>query len=418
MLHNSHEHMLRRCKPGPDSKGSCLLCELPLSPSAICYGCVHCQLLFHERCLDLPVEIQHPVHPAHPLRRLDFIRTFDGRKSCNACKVRFVGVPFGCLDCGLYLHLRCAEAIPSSEFHFKCLDIPKYVVNKSYHIHQLEHKAFEAKDDFLEYCGVCETMVHPLHPAYTCEECDFLGHTGCILREEVPSPLYLKDLYPCNKSNTRSIHLEDLETNELEDKLMVNGIDHIHAMRPVHMSEVEEEANCSMCDGKIHDNPCKCETCNFQSHDYCAELGRPSKHQFHLKHSLTLFKSDITKKDQVSQSLSACGVSFYGCIDCDFNAHAERIGFPSNVKNQRHQHMLKLIYSSRHLSCSLCESEINYNMIMIYSCYHCKDVFHFKCILSTENREAATEEEQLQDIYLMYLERDLLDLLRLSGESQ
>ncbi|VVB02863.1 unnamed protein product [Arabis nemorensis] len=637
MLHYSHEHMFRRCRPGPNAKGSCLLCELPLSPSAICYGCVHCQLFFHERCLDLPTEIQHPVHPAHPLKRLDYIQAFHRRKICNACKFSFAGAPFGCLECGIYLHLRCADAllrglmhnshehrlfyvednrvagvnneepcqicmetvfynvqyyycvICDLKFHIKCLEIPKYVVNKSYHIHQLERKRFRAEDSFLEYCGVCETIVNSEHPAYSCKACDFLGHTECILREEMPSPLYLKELYSCSKSNTISTNIEDLET---EDKLLVNGINHIHAMRTMHMSELEEEANCNMCDGRIHDNPCKCETCSFQSHDYCAELGRPSRHQFHLNHSLTLLPNsfgwvrrscksckkdiegfnlfcrvcnfiidiscalksikmlgalhmgqkiigafvgglciqdqhslfnvvisrsyptacalcdeklcgkalscvtcddichplcievgrrgivghllhsdhklaislvseskctacqlDITKygyrcficevnfhiecnklvilprktkphshylynfwKDvlRVTQACNVCarpcGVSFYGCIDCDFSAHAECIGFPSNVKNQRHQHTLTQTYSSREQNCSLCESYIN--SYRIYSCYQCKDVFHFKCIMSTENCEAILEEDQLQDIYLMYLERDLFDLLR------
>ncbi|CAH2047761.1 unnamed protein product [Thlaspi arvense] len=34
-FHYSHAHLLKRCRPGPDAKGLCLLCELPLSPSAI-----------------------------------------------------------------------------------------------------------------------------------------------------------------------------------------------------------------------------------------------------------------------------------------------------------------------------------------------------------------------------------------------
>ncbi|KAG2281100.1 hypothetical protein Bca52824_052320 [Brassica carinata] len=52
-LHYSHAHFLRRCKPGPDARGSCLMCELPLTPSAVSYGCSQCYLFAHERCLDL-----------------------------------------------------------------------------------------------------------------------------------------------------------------------------------------------------------------------------------------------------------------------------------------------------------------------------------------------------------------------------
>ncbi|KAL9300225.1 putative chromatin regulator PHD family [Arabidopsis thaliana] len=647
MLHYSHEHQLKRCRPGPDSRGSCLLCEQPLSFTAICYGCVHCYLFFHERCLDLPTEIQHPVHPIHPLKRLDYIQTFDGRKSCNACHRKFVvGVPFGCLECEFYLHLRCGDALlrglmhKSHEHrlfyvestrrvvddrvkcpcliceetviynkfyylcvqcdlrcHPKCLEIPKYVVKKSCHIHQLKHKRVRAKDDFLEYCGVCETMVISGYPAYSCEECDFIGHTECILREEVPSPLYLKDLYYCSIGNTRSKNLEDLESNESEDRLLVNSFNHIHVMRLVHMSELEEEGKCNICGTKIHDNPCRCETCSFQSHDFCAKLGRPSRHQFHLNHSLTLLPNSprwmkstckyckvdvegfnlfcricnfiidincalkdkkmhgalhmgqkiigtwvglciqnkhslfqvivsrsnpiacsicdeklcgkslscvtcgdichplciqvgrrklvghplhydhmlaislesgskcttcqlnitkyayhcstckvnfhidciraVTEPSKIIKSHShylynfwnndlrvtracsvctrPCGVSFYGCIDCMFSAHTECIGFPSNVKNQRHQHTLTQIDSSSFRSCSLCKSP---TWGTLYACYHCRVIYETNCLMSTDDREEATEEEQLQDIYLMYLERDLVDLFSYDESSR
>ncbi|OAP11345.1 hypothetical protein AXX17_AT2G17370 [Arabidopsis thaliana] len=635
MLHYSHEHLLKRCRPGPDSKDSCLLCEQPLSFTAICYGCVHCYLFFHERCLDLPTEIQHPVHPMHPLKRLNYIQTFDGEKSCNACHGQFVGVPFGCLGCGFYLHLRCADALlrgllyKSHEHrlfyvestrrvadervkqpclicketvvydrfyylcvecdlkcHTKCLEIPEYVIKKSYHIHKLRYIRVGGEDDFLEYCGVCETMVISRYPAYSCEECDFVGHTECILREEVPSPMYLKDLYSCSKGNTKSQHLE---TIEFEDRLLVNSFSHIHVMRLIHMSELEEEGKCNMCGTKIHDNPCKCETCSFQSHDFCAELGRPSKHQFHLNHSLTLLpntprwfrrkcescKDDIggfnlfcricnfiidincalkdkkmhgalqrgqkiigtwlglciqdkhslfqvivsrsypitcsicdekfcgkafscvTCKDiyhpmciQVGRRILVghplhvdhmlaislksgskctacqlnitkygyhcticeinfhiecikavivprkikshshyfynfwnndsrvtracgvcsrpCGVSFYGCIDCMFNAHVECIGFPANVRNQRHVHTLTQVYTSHREKWSVRD---NYMDRISYKCYPCDRNFPTERIMSKDDRRETTEEKQQKEIYLMHLERDLIDLL-------
>lgn len=67
--------------------------------------------------------------------------------------------------------------------HFKCLEIPESVVKKSYHIHPLVCKIFLSEDDSLEYCDVCETMVHAGHHAYCCEECGFLSHIECILHE-------------------------------------------------------------------------------------------------------------------------------------------------------------------------------------------------------------------------------------------
>lgn len=233
MLHYSHSHMLRRSRPGPDARGSCTLCELPLSPSSICYGCVHCYSFFHERCLDLPIKIQHPVHPRHPLRRLDFTQNCGDGKYCNACQLHIDGVPFGCLECSFDLHLRCADSllrglvhkshqhmlfyVPNDtsrvltkkgpcqicmvtnvsstdfyyhcvqcdvNFHFECLEIPESVVKKSCHIHPLVCKTrFLIRSDSMEYCGVCETMINSRHHAYSCQECDFFCHIECILRK-------------------------------------------------------------------------------------------------------------------------------------------------------------------------------------------------------------------------------------------
>uniref|UniRef100_A0A1J3F167 Phorbol-ester/DAG-type domain-containing protein n=1 Tax=Noccaea caerulescens TaxID=107243 RepID=A0A1J3F167_NOCCA len=107
MLHYSHCHLLRRSRPGLKVNNLCLLCELPVSPSVICYGCVYCCLFVHERCLDLPREIQHPVHSAHPLRRLDYTHNC-ALRTCDACGLRIYGPPLSCVECDFDLHLRCA----------------------------------------------------------------------------------------------------------------------------------------------------------------------------------------------------------------------------------------------------------------------------------------------------------------------
>ncbi|KAL1192758.1 hypothetical protein V5N11_030843 [Cardamine amara subsp. amara] len=108
-------------------------------------------------------------------------------KPCQIC--------MGTKENSLELYYLCVKC--DMKFHFECLEIPVSLFKKSYHIHPLVCKILLGEEDSLEYCGVCETMVRARAPAYTCEKCDFLGHIECILREEKPSPLYLKDLYVC-----------------------------------------------------------------------------------------------------------------------------------------------------------------------------------------------------------------------------
>ncbi|VVB02864.1 unnamed protein product [Arabis nemorensis] len=224
MLHYSHEHLLRRCRPGPHARGSCLLCELPLSPSSICYGCVYCYSFFHESCLHLLTEIRHPVHPEHLLRWIDYIRS-GGRTVCNACRDQIYSVPFSCLECRFDIQMRCADSLLRGLMHKSHEHKLFYVSPNAKHLvrgdnpcqicngtasNPLVCKIIPQEDDSLEYCGVCETMVHAGHHVYSCQECDFLGHIECILRE-------------------------------------VNDIRHIHVMKGVDMCEIRQEENCDIC---------------------------------------------------------------------------------------------------------------------------------------------------------------------------
>ncbi|CAA7047185.1 unnamed protein product [Microthlaspi erraticum] len=446
----------------------------------------------------------------------------------------------------------------------------------------------------MEYCGVCETRINSRHHAYSCEECEFFCHIECILRKERPSPLYVKDLYPGGGVIPRPTERNNFEPIALAKKIVVTVYtgkvrsNHIHVMRLFHMTELGELAFCNICKERILDSPWKCEICSFLAHNFCVELGEPSRHRLHSKHPLTLLSMpparyvlscDICKGDidgfnlfcrvcnfitdlscalkqkhflgvlgqklvgtidapcmtgqhtmavvVVSRSYPApcgicdeilngkavsclkceeiyhhrcflfrrryvfghplhsdhplelllksgskciacklnitkygyhcyvchisihtkciaavdakshyhylyhfwmkdsklsrvccvcgtrCGESFYGCIECNFNAHAECIGFPYNVKNLRHQHTLEqqISFGGGYL-CSLCGLECP---IRLYVCNHCKKGFHTECIMSMGDREAATEEEQLRDIYIMYIERDLCNLV---GETE
>uniref|UniRef100_A0A1J3I298 Phorbol-ester/DAG-type domain-containing protein n=2 Tax=Noccaea caerulescens TaxID=107243 RepID=A0A1J3I298_NOCCA len=444
LLHYSHEHLLRRCRPGQDARGSCLLCELPLSPSSICYGCVYCYSFLHEHCLDLPTEIRHPVHPEHPLKRLDYIQTFAGRKSCDACKGRFAGVPFGCLECGLYLHVRCADSLlrglmheshehilfyvalnakkafgrenpcqicmGSSEvidsyfhciecglkFHFECLGIPKSMLKRSCHIHPLVCKRFSEEDDSLEYCGVCETMVYAGHHVYACQECDFLGHIECVLREEVPSPLFLKDLYSCGEDITRDANREDHETNELENKLVVNDIKHNHVMNAVDMCELSCKEDCAICKKEILCNPWKCESCvSFVTHDFCAELGKPSRHRFHWSHLLTLVPKPLAS--DMTMSCNSCREDIKGfnlfCRICNFTIHVscatkgkhflgmlgpKVVGiWRGRCLSGKHR-MVQVRFSKSYPNvCVICQEKV---FGLAVSCIECEKIYHPRCI--------------------------------------
>jgi len=58
----------------------------------------------------------------------------------------------------------------------------RFISNVSRYLSVRGKEEFLGDDDSLEYCGVCEIMVHVGHHVYFCQECDYIGHIECVLR--------------------------------------------------------------------------------------------------------------------------------------------------------------------------------------------------------------------------------------------
>ncbi|CAA7037407.1 unnamed protein product [Microthlaspi erraticum] len=227
--HYSHRHVLSRCKPGwSNGSGTCLICERPYSDKQICHGCLACLCFVHDRCLDLPSEIQHPMHSQHTLKRLSYVQHKERKIQCDACQEPIHGVPFGCVACDFKVHMGCADSMLRSlkhdahrehglvyvprnaahaitvekpckiceepqkiwkncyykciqcdwNFHFECLRIADFVFRKSRHSHRTQCKLFLNEE--YEYCDVCETVINLGSYAYSCDRCVFQAHIECI----------------------------------------------------------------------------------------------------------------------------------------------------------------------------------------------------------------------------------------------
>ncbi|EFH56678.1 hypothetical protein ARALYDRAFT_343769 [Arabidopsis lyrata subsp. lyrata] len=500
MLQYSHAHLIRRCRPGRNVKGFCLLCELPLSPSAICYGCFQCYSFVHERCLDFLRKIQHHVHLAHPLIRLDFTHTCGSGKLCDACGLYIDGAPFGCLECGFDLHMRCADYLLRDPPSLNCFSYMLQLTD-IWHNHMMT--LGDVKDILRVVCNICDGDI--LGRPWECKTCIFMAHDYCIeLRKpsrhrfHVNHLLTLLPSYPagfimncytcktkienfnlfcrvcnfiiCTKCMVRAKQvLGELHRGQKFIGLTTEGtcFRRMHDLVEVMVSRSYATA-CTICVERLCGKVLTCVTCKDIYHPRCIQLRRQERrgHPLHSDHSLEIkltsgskciacklsikrygyncstckvsFHIECIEAVSISGKIKShkhylynfwmddsrlnracsicgkpCGASFYGCIGCnDFSAHVGCIGFPANVKNQQHQHIVVQSYSWCRMSCSLCGLDIETSEKFRYSCNHCEDVFHMECIMSMDEREAATEEEQIKDIYLMYIERDLFSLLK------
>ncbi|KAH7848112.1 hypothetical protein Vadar_033961 [Vaccinium darrowii] len=209
----------------------CFVCGLPLWGTS--YGCEK-HGSFHKHCVQIPLEIQHFLHPLHSL----VLRPNSeiGKQRCYACGRNCHGCAFSCSDCSFFVEVQCVfrketfkceshehlltvfdaetETYPppncptctmtikqelylycglcNFSYHAKCV-LPS-TITSSHHRHPLTIVESHMPDDSYEfYCTACEDRIKPGHPVYCCFECfkgnNYTAHIVCALSEMEPNDL-------------------------------------------------------------------------------------------------------------------------------------------------------------------------------------------------------------------------------------
>ncbi|CAK9161535.1 unnamed protein product [Ilex paraguariensis] len=220
LIHWSHEHplILFDVQKDDDINDEIMLCDGCVQPISFpFYFCAQCNYFLHFSCVNLPVELQHPIHHEHlmELRRgIKFYTLF----RCAACFIHQNGFFYGCEKCEFFLDVKCA-LLPSSIAHqahkhplvqmkgskdlcsgsgfnfstsgFKC-DECKFKISHSSaqlpptikhgwdkHLLTLSYPPFsDHPDEF--HCEMCEDEINPHRWIYHCRDCDQSFHTKCI----------------------------------------------------------------------------------------------------------------------------------------------------------------------------------------------------------------------------------------------
>ncbi|KAM7522875.1 hypothetical protein LguiA_012777 [Lonicera macranthoides] len=221
IFHYSHEHLLILLDVQSDDAEMintelCNGCSRPKSVPF--YTCRQCNFFLHKCCAELPGEIQHPLHPQHPLSQYREGYFFCYAK-CDLCKKFTSGFFFGCSTCNFTLDVHCAclpkaikhdahdhplklEAQISdntcsgcddytgtiygcatcSEFNLAicCVNLSRTFKHEwDHHLLTLSYPPFSYHpDEFI--CEICEEDIHPNYWLYHCRQCDQSFHTKCI----------------------------------------------------------------------------------------------------------------------------------------------------------------------------------------------------------------------------------------------
>ncbi|GAB4833793.1 hypothetical protein Ancab_039955 [Ancistrocladus abbreviatus] len=118
-------------------------------------------------------EIQHPLHPPHPLSK-EVIR--HGKLECAICHILIMRRGYGCNECNFYLHTRCAE-------------LPPELLHPLHPTHALKLRRMKGGMKTMPDCALCSAEVKDQILIYECDNRDnmcfevgyFIMHVNCAL---------------------------------------------------------------------------------------------------------------------------------------------------------------------------------------------------------------------------------------------
>ncbi|KAJ7961372.1 Cysteine/Histidine-rich C1 domain family protein [Quillaja saponaria] len=160
-----------------------------------------------------------------------------------------------------------------------------------------------------------------------------------------------------------------------------------HFTHPTHPLSFLSQNTEFLCDGcKIlgTGNRYRCNTCDYDLHEFCATCPSSFSCFLHPKHQLNLVMRKSQGARQIERLCDVCGTHvnglFYRCKFCEFDVHPLCTQLPEHMRHAYHpNHLLKLQPVSSGW-CVVCKSDCE---SWAYSCRLCRVDVHLQCLDST-----------------------------------
>ncbi|KAK8307976.1 hypothetical protein V6Z11_D02G023500 [Gossypium hirsutum] len=305
--------------------------------SAPCFSCAeHCGFFLHKVCAEAPLELNHPLHPHHPLLLMQNAPYSSGGYICDFCDKEDTKFVYHC-SCGLDFHIKCAL------FTFNIAEN---------NLKELEHVPLqdplistENGDVELEDVSKCFGCLEPL-AKYT----HFSPDCGFNLHEK------------CAKLPFKLNHM-------------------LHREHPLVLQFNSERLSCKICLVTRRSRfVYGCSPCKIAIYVECASPSPIIEDKSH-PHSFTLFPR------RLPFICDACGVegnyAAYICCTCNIIVHKECISLPCIIISKWHDHRIYHKYflprDFRNSDCDICHGEVNPEL-GCYCCSHCNITFHARCV--------------------------------------
>ncbi|XVF55290.1 hypothetical protein PTKIN_Ptkin06aG0025000 [Pterospermum kingtungense] len=247
-----------------------------------------------------------PKHPLQLLLNDEQISSHQSRVGdCSACGEKVSAPSFSCVECGFYIHQKCAEA-PFEIFHPFHLDHPLLLQKMPYYYY----------DDGCS-CDFCDK---------SCKR--FFYHCSCGLDFHVKCALFTYDI--------AEKKLKELEHVALKDPLILpenNG------------EELQKLAKCFACWEPLAKYAYFSPDCGFNLHKKCADLPLKINAMGH-EHPLALqFYNELRLCVISHKQIHRAGFK-YCCSPCNYFVHIDCVLLlllPPNVEVKNHQRPLRLL---------------------------------------------------------------------------
>ncbi|XP_059436024.1 uncharacterized protein LOC132168944 [Corylus avellana] len=352
-LHPQHPLLLLRECPNHDR---CYFCnEFILSGFA--YSCSHCKFNLHLICASYPFTVKAEFHD-HPLNLLRKSLSF----TCDACGVKDKDVSYLCLTCPLMVHLKCAT-LPLTVKHTG----HHHALNLTDSSHQLDHRI----------CHLCVTKVET-DRVYYCSKCNFVAHLDCATREGYTEEIKNEDPELDESIDSLAYVVSKIKIggNNIEIAEEIKHLSHVHDLK---LTE-DQLLNNEKCDGCMHpifpdSSFYSCAQCRFFLHKTCVELPRKKQHPLH-PHLLTL----LTKAPYVLSGFicNVCGRTCdgftYHCEKCEFDADVQCSLISDIFAHDSHKHTIYLSRAPYMEKCTCCDYEGK-----VFRCADCEFNLDLRC---------------------------------------
>lgn len=350
----------------------------------ICYRFIHgrlwkcetCDFRAHDNCVKLRQQSRYRFHLNHPLTLLPSYPEGSINMRCNTCKEKISSFNLFCRMCDFVICTHCAVSVEMRLGELqRGQKFIRYEQGKSCLKGGHDLVQVMVSSSYMVACTICDDRLCNGN-IVSCPDCEEVYHSRCV------------ELWRRYRA---------LENHPL------------HYDHTLYMTRRKPGSKCIACkpDIDISKYVFFCSTCSLSFHFKCIQaVGLSTTIKTH-KHCLYNFQSDDSSSSSRLCTVcnKPCGASYYGCNICNMCAHVECIGFPTYVKNQRHQHIvqLKKIYAKK--ICSICGLDTKFpDHKYQYTCDHCKDAFHTNCILmSMVNSEFVDPNLYILSVLYIYI---------------